>query len=418
MMFNEIELSSVITDIAAGPFGSNLKVSCFVPYGFPIIDGANLKGFKVTDNLTKFVTEEKARSLSRSIARRGDVIITISGTLGQIAYIPDDSMFEEYLCSQRQFRVSFDTSRVYVPYLVFYFHTNEGQGKILSFANQTGVPALSQPLKNFRKIRIQLPSYKEQRRIASVIEAINDKIECNQKINDNLQQQAQALFKKWFIDNPDAALWQEGTFSDLIEKTISGDWGKDKPSGNNTEMVYCIRGADIPEVRAGNKGKMPIRYILPKNFASKQLVNGDIVVEISGGSPTQSTGRAAAISSSLLARYDKGMVCTNFCKALKPITGYSMYVYHYWQYLYDRGVFFSYENGTTGIKNLDISGFIETEPIFIAPAELVKKFDTFCQSVFSKVYANGLESEQLALVRDTLLPKLMSGEIDVNDIRL
>lgn len=163
---------------------------------------------------------------------------------------------------------------------------------------------------------------------------------------------------------------------------------------------------------------MPIRYILPKNFASKQLVNGDIVVEISGGSPTQSTGRAAAISSSLLARYDKGMVCTNFCKALKPITGYSMYVYHYWQYLYDRGVFFSYENGTTGIKNLDISGFIETEPIFIAPAELVKKFDTFCQSVFSKVYANGLESEQLALVRDTLLPKLMSGEIDVNDIRL
>ena len=78
MMFNEIELSSVITDIAAGPFGSNLKVSCFVPYGFPIIDGANLKGFKVTDNLTKFVTEEKARSLSRSIARRGDVIITKS----------------------------------------------------------------------------------------------------------------------------------------------------------------------------------------------------------------------------------------------------------------------------------------------------------------------------------------------------
>ena len=237
-------------------------------------------------------------------------------------------------------------------------------------------------------------------------------------INDNLQQQTQALFREWFIDNPDAALWQEGTFSDLIEKTISGDWGKDAPSGNNTKMVYCIRGADIPEVRAGNKGKMPTRYILPNNYASKQLVNGDIVVEISGGSPTQSTGRAAAISSSLLARYDKGMVCTNFCKALKPLTGYSMYVYHYWQYLYDRGVFFLYENGTTGIKNLDISGFIETEPISIAPEEMVKKFDTFCQSVFSKVYANGFENEQLSLVRDTLLPKLMSGEIDVSAVHL
>lgn len=273
-------------------------------------------------------------------------------------------------------------------------------------------------LRDFKRMPISYPSLEEQKKVASVLTALDSRIRINEQINDNLQQQVQALFKKWFIDNPDAALWQEGTFSDLIEKTISGDWGKDKPSGNNTEMVYCIRGADIPEVRASNKGKMPIRYILPKNFASKQLVNGDIVVEISGGSPTQSTGRAAAISSSLLARYDKGMVCTNFCKALKPITGYSMYVYHYWQFLYDRGVFFSYENGTTGIKNLDISGFIETEPILIAPAELVKKFDTFCQSVFSKVYANGLESEQLALVRDTLLPKLMSGEIDVSEVQL
>lgn len=224
------------------------------------------------------------------------------------------------------------------------------------------------------------------------------------------------MFKEWFIDNPDATSWQEGTFSDLIEKTISGDWGKDAPSGNNTEMVYCIRGADIPEVRAGNKGKMPTRYILPKNYATKQLVNGDIVVEISGGSPTQSTGRAAAVSTALLNRYDKGMVCTNFCKALKPFAGYSMYVYHYWLHLYDMGIFFSYENGTTGIKNLDINGFIETEPIIIAPSDLVKKFDAVCQTIFEKVYANGLENEQLALIRDTLLPKLMTGEIDVSEV--
>lgn len=78
----KIKLSEVIDDIAAGPFGSNLKVSCFVDYGFPIIDGANLKEYKVTDNITKFVTEEKARSLHRLIAKRGDIVVTISGTLG------------------------------------------------------------------------------------------------------------------------------------------------------------------------------------------------------------------------------------------------------------------------------------------------------------------------------------------------
>ena len=185
MQTNEIELGAVITDIAAGPFGSNLKVSSFVDSGFPIVDGANLKGYKVTDNITKFVTEEKARSLHRSIAHRGDVVVTISGTVGQISYIPEDSQYSEYLCSQRQFRATFDTSRVYVPYLVFYFHTYEGQHKILSFANQTGVPALAQPLKNFRQIRLRLPEFMEQRKIASVIEKINDKIEKNEAINHN-----------------------------------------------------------------------------------------------------------------------------------------------------------------------------------------------------------------------------------------
>lgn len=273
-------------------------------------------------------------------------------------------------------------------------------------------------LKDFKRMPISYPSLEVQKQITAVLSILDQRIQANTKINDNLRQQAQALFKKWFVDNPDAILWKEGTFSNLIEKTISGDWGKDSPSGNNTEMVYCIRGADIPEVRAGNKGKMPTRYILPKNYAAKQLVDGDIVVEISGGSPTQSTGRAAAVSDALLARYDKGMVCTNFCKALKPRAGYSMYVYYYWQYLYDRDIFFSYENGTTGIKNLDINGFIETEPIVIAPEDLVEKFDAVCQTVFSKIYANGMENEQLALVRDTILPKLMSGEIDVSAVQL
>ena len=271
---------------------------------------------------------------------------------------------------------------------------------------------------DLKRMSVVIPQKEIQEQCTSILKTIDDQIEINSNINDNLEQQAQALFKEWFIDNPDTALWRKGTFSDLIEKTISGDWGKDSPSGNSTEMVYCIRGADIPEVRAGNKGKMPTRYILPKNYASKQLVNGDIVVEISGGSPTQSTGRAAAISASLLARYDKGMVCTNFCKALKPRAGYSMYVYYYWQYLYDKGIFFSYENGTTGIKNLDINGFIETEPVTIAPMALIEKFNAFCQYVFSKTYANGMENEKLALIRDILLPKLMTGEVDVSEVSL
>lgn len=267
-------------------------------------------------------------------------------------------------------------------------------------------------------LEIDFPSLTEQTQIASVLKSLDDKIALNNKINNNLEQQAKALFKKWFIDNPENVDWSAGTFRELIQSTLNGDWGKETPTGNNNEKVYCIRGADIPEVKAGNKGKMPTRYILPKNLANKKLEAGDIVVEISGGSPTQSTGRCTAITQSLLDRYDSSMVCTNFCKAIKPKNGYSLFVYYYWQYLYEKGVFFSYENGTTGIKNLDFTGFIETESIIVPPFDKVQVFDDYCKSIFSKIFANGKQSEQLASLRDALLPKLMSGELNVSDIEL
>lgn len=233
-----------------------------------------------------------------------------------------------------------------------------------------------------------------------------------------MQEQTQTVFKEWFIDNPESSTWTSGTFSDLVISTLGGDWGKEKETGNYTEQVYCIRGADIPEVKAGNKGKMPTRFILPKNYATKQLVADDIVVEISGGSPTQSTGRVASISQSLLDRYDKGMVCTNFCRALKPKDGYTMFIYYYWQYLYDRGIFFLYENGTTGIKNLDINGFLENEEIILPPKDLVDEFDEFCQITFNEIYKNGINTEKLEEIRDVLLPCLMSGELDVSELEL
>ena len=394
MVFNEIELSSVITDIAAGPFGSNLKVSCFVPCGFPIIDGANLKGFKVTDNLTKFVTEEKARSLSRSIAHRGDVVVTISGTLGQIAYIPDDSLFEEYLCSQRQFRVSFDTSRVNVPYLVFYFHTNEGQGKILSFANQTGVPALSQPLKNFRKIRIQLPSYDEQRRIASVVEAINDKIECNQMINDNLQHQAQALYKQCFhysVDDDLPAGWRIGTVGEIIEihdsKRIPLSGAERAKMEKKTYPYYGA--ATLMD------------YVDDYIFDGKYLLLGeDGTVVDDAGYP--------------ILQYVWGKFwVNNHAHILTGKLGFNV------ESLYMLFKQTPVKAIVTGAVQPKISqANLRSIQVVIPPQKLLTDYNNQIAPLFALLRTNEEANKSLAALRDTLLPKLMSGEIDVSDIRL
>jgi hypothetical protein len=175
---------------------------------------------------------------------------------------------------------------------------------------------------------------------------------------------------------------------------------------------------DISYIKTGNITKLPIRYILPKNFATKHLVDGDIVVEISGGSPSQSTGRVALISQELLDGYDNKVICTNFCRTIKLKTGYSMFVYHYWDYLYNKDVFFAYENGTTGIKNLDITSLIENYPICIPPLSALTKFNEFCQVTYSKIFSNGLEIDRLISLRDILLPQLMSGEADISNIRI
>lgn len=204
----------------------------------------------------------------------------------------------------------------------------------------------------------------------------------------------------------------------MVENTIGGDWGKEAPTGNYTEKVYCIRGADIPYIKYGNKGKIPTRFILPKNYANKKLNSGDLVVEISGGSPTQSTGRVAFISNSLLNKFNNGLVCTNFCRAVTPKSDWSLFLYTLWQYLYDKDLFFTYENGTTGIKNFDLAGFLDNEEFSVPPKELLKQFNNLCASSLELIFKNGLENERLSDLRDALLPKLMSGEIDVDSIEL
>ena len=402
-MGKEIELSTAITDIAAGPFGSNLKVECFVPSGFPIIDGANLKGYKVTDNITKFVTEEKARSLSRSIAHRGDVIVTISGTIGQIAYIPEDSLYDEYLCSQRQFRVSFDSSMVYVPYLVFYFHTFEGQNKILSFANQTGVPALSQPLKNFKKIRLCLPSLQEQRRIASIVETINDKIENNIKINDNLEQQAQSYFQELFVDNADPD-WTTGTISDLGTVVGGSTPSKAKPEYYTESGIAWLTPKDLSNNKSKfvSHGENDITELGLRNSSASIMPEGTVL--FSSRAPIGYIAIAA------------GEVTTNqgFKSVVpKPEIG-TPFVYFFL-----KNTLPVIEGMASGSTFKEVSGStMKNVPAVIPDAETLAKFSDFCAPIFAQQRILEEQNQSLATLRDNLLPKLMSGEIDVSAVQL
>ena len=358
----------------------------------------------------KNITEFGLNNSSAKWIKENNVIVAMYGvTAGNVAINKIPLTTNQACCN-------LEINDKVADYNFIYYLLMNNYNLLSSMANGGAQQNLnSLQIKNFSAC---LPPLETQKKIAKVLSAFDDKIELNNKMNENLEQQAQAIFKSWFIDfepfgGKMPADWKKGTFSELIDYAIGGDWGKEKIHENYTEKVYCIRGADIPDVRNGNKGKMPFRYILPKNYENKKLSNGDLVVEISGGSPTQSTGRIAVITDYLLNRYDNKIVCTNFCRALKPKKDYSMFIYYYWLYMYSKDVFFSYENGTTGIKNFDITGFLETEKIVIPNEEVLKKFSNLCISFEKQIFSNGYENEQLANLRDTLLPKLINGEIEL-----
>lgn len=246
--------------------------------------------------------------------------------------------------------------------------------------------------------------------------------------NHNLEEQAQALYKSWFVDfEPfkggnfvDSELglipegWRVGCYNDIISSTVSGDWGKDREVGNYTHKVSCIRGCDFADVSSGIRGKTPERFVLEKNFQNKRLLDKDIIVEISGGTPTVSTGRICLVSDNLLDKYSGNIVCTNFCRVIRPCSGYSSYVFYSWLDKYKSRVMFGYENGTSGIKNFQISDFLEKEPVIIPPETVIAQFQTIVEFYQAVIQRNGNERMKCETLRDTLLPKLMSGELKIS----
>ena len=320
--------------------------------------------------------------------------------------------------------VSID-SQVCLPLYFYYYHLLNNLRWLDSGSAQSQIT-----IEDLKKYTISIPSIATQHNIASILSSLDEKIAVNKKICDNLEAQAQALFKHWFVDfapfkdgkfvESELGLipegWRVGTYDEIIQDTISGDWGKEKPEGNYTHKVACIRGCDFQDVKMGLRGKTPERYILEKNYNSKHFNDKDVLVEISGGTATVSTGRICPVSQLLIDKYDGDIVCTNFCRLVRPCIGYSSYLYYSWKYKYDRKVMFGYENGTSGIKNFSIKDFTSREPLIIPKLSDLHVFEDMIEHIHTHIQNLGSESAKLATLRDTLLPKLMSGQIIINEI--
>ncbi|WP_420575251.1 restriction endonuclease subunit S [Ekhidna sp.] len=425
-----IQMVELIDEISMGPFGSDITVDNYVSSGVPVLNGSNISGVKLTENFENYLTPEKAKSLKKANAKRGDIVITHRGTLGQISYIPYDSKRENYVISQSQFRVSLKTDLVDPIYFTYYFHSTEGQKRLLSFKNHVGVPALAQATTNFRLLEFPYRPLKEQKAIAKILSDLDSKISLNNRINQELEAMAKLIYDYWFVqfDFPDdngkpykssggkmvyneqlkRAIpegWGDGTFEDIGEIV-----GGSTPSRSIDENFTVGDGTPwiTPNDLSNNTGN---KYITRGEFDATDLGVKDASLRKMPPGTILLTSRAP-IGYTAIAREET--TTNQGFKSIVPSKGYSTEYTYYTVRLYIKAMI-QYASGST-FKEIS-GGTLRTIKISVPPKELVISFTDKVESIFKKQDILEKENQKLSELRDWLLPMLMNGQVTVGEAK-
>ena len=303
------------------------------------------------------------------------------------------------------------------------------------------------PVDSLDHLTVPLPPLPEQRAIAHILGTLDDKIELNRRMNQTLEAMARAVFQDWFVDFgpvrakldgrepylppdlwslfPDRLVdselgeipegWEVRAFGQLLSDVIGGDWGKETPDPTNTEPVSIIRGTDIPNLRNGGVGSVPLRYTTKKKVERRILHHGDIVIEVSGGSPTQPTGRSMLVTRDILERFPTTVVCASFCRRFRP-RGWAdgLLAAQHLDYANSIGKMWDYQLQSTGISNFQTKRFLGEEQIIWPGDAMAGEFANAIDPIVKHATRN--ESRTLTAQRDALLPKLVLGEIKMDRI--
>ena len=283
-------------------------------------------------------------------------------------------------------------------------------------------------------VELPIPSVEKQREIVAQYQAVANKIQVNEQICEQLEATAQTLYKQWFVDfefpneegkpykSSGGAMvfneelekeipegWEVKSLNELTLDTLGGDWGKENIEGNYTSKVLCIRGTDIPSLKKADKNGMPLRYILNKNLLNRKLQEGNIVIEISGGSPIQSTGRSLLLDKNIINFVKEDIICSNFCRIITINKDFEI-VYNYeLQRNYDSGLFFTYENSSNGVKNLALNDLLIDLKIAFEK-EYVNKINDIILKIRNHNFTIAKQNYYLIQLQSLLLSRLATLE--------
>jgi len=401
--------------IVSGPFGSNIGRRFFVEKGVPVIRGNNLTTDmkRFVDDGFVFVTEKKADELGNCDAVVDDLVFTAAGSLGQVGIIPKTTKHSRYIISNKQLRARVDKRRVDPLFAFYWFSSNRMVEYIQQRNTGSSVPLIN--LSVLRSLPIPLPPVAEQRAIAHILGTLDDKIELNRRMNETLEAMARAIFTSWFVDfDPVRAKiegrWRPGQslpglpahlydlFPDRLVNSELGEIPEGWEVGRLDDLLVLQRGFDLPKTQRTPGAYPVIAASGPSETHNEYRAKGPGVV----------TGRSGVLGRVFYVQQDFWPLNTTlWVKDFR--TAQPLYAYHLIAKLG-----FDAFNAGSAVPTLN-RNHVHGLPAVLPPGDLVEHFERFGRAFFQKFRTNDLESRTLAAVRDTLLPKLISGELRVKD---
>ena len=383
--------------IISGPFGSNISSKYFVPMGIPVIRGNNLSltvGNKFFDNGFVFITEEKANELG-TWAWKDDLIFTAAGTIGQIGILNGKEKYKKYIISNKQLRVRLDKSIIEPLFAYYWFASPQMVDTINQRDTGSTIPLIN--LTVLKGLKVPLPNLPVQRAIAGVLSSLDDKIDLLQRQNKTLEAMAEALWRKMFVDEADPK-WKMGKLGDISDINPNRVIKKGK-------VASYLDMSNMPTT-----GPFPKEWIHREYTSGMKFKNGDTL--IARITPCLENGKTAYVN--FLVDGEIGWGSTEYI-VITSMPGYSS-VWFYFLARYSDFRDYAIQNmtGTSGRQRVSGDSIAQYE-IAIPPVKLFDMFDKFTEPVMVHIMHNSFQIRKLSLLRDTLLPKLMSGEVKVYD---
>lgn len=389
MIFRDATIGYIAT-VQTGPFGSQLHNKDYVLVGTPIVTVEHLGERKMTRQNLPCVSDADKERLSKYTLQYGDLVFSRVGSVDRCSWVSEDE--DGWMFSGRCLRVRPNNpDEIYHKYLYYFFILESTKDFVRNIAVGATMPSINTRL--LSEVPISYPSIEEQRSIGDVLSALDDRIETNRKINHHLMQVTQAIFKSWFLDF--------------------------EPSIPFTEVVQVL-GGGTPKTGTAEYWNGSIPFFTPKDARDTYTLTTEKTLTKAGLSncnsqlyPVNTVFVTARGTVGKLALAGCPMAMNQSCYALVGKKGYSQhYVYHLAQYVVEN----LKHKASGAVFDAIVTRDFESEVVPSVTVDEVRSFDEKVAPIYETILNNSNENMQLAELRDTILPRLMSGELSVADL--